>query len=398
LLTAVLCAGGGLLLLPAAVLLVETVAAFLPARRRKGPEAGLTPPVVVLVPAHNEAAQIADTVRALVRDLPAEGSVLVIADNCTDETALRARGAGATVVERHDLSFVGKGFAISRGLEHLAASPPEVVIIVDADCQISPDGVAILARRAALSGRPIQAEYLLGAPENQSPMAVVSALAVLLRNRIRPRGLARLGLPCHLTGSGMAFPWEVLRAAPATGANLVEDLVMGIDLALLGHPAELCPEVTVDSSLPDSSAATLKQRRRWEHGQLHTLLTYAPRLLGAGIARRQASLVALGLDLVVPPLALLVMLQMAWLAVTVLAWRLNAASVLPAVLAVIGLVQVGLVVAAAWIGFGRKTIRLRQLVFIPLYLVGKVPLYLALIFRGRQRKWERTTRKGESPE
>ena len=386
------------MLLPAAVLLVETVAAFLPARRRKEREAGPRPRVVVLVPAHNEAAQIAETVRALVGDLPTEGSVLVIADNCTDDTALRARSAGATVVERHDLSFVGKGFAISRGLEHLAASPPEVVIIVDADCQISPGGVAILAQRAGLSGRPIQAEYLLGAPENQSPMAVVSALAVLLRNRIRPRGLARLGLPCHLTGSGMAFPWDVLRAAPATGANLVEDLVMGIDLALLGHPAELCPEVTVDSSLPDSSAATLKQRRRWEHGQLHTLLTYAPRLLGAGIARRQASLVALGLDLVVPPLALLVMLQMAWLGVTVLAWMLNATSILPAALAVIGLVQVGLVVAAAWVGFGRKTIRLRQLVFIPLYLVGKVPLYLALIFRGRQRKWERTTRKGESPE
>ena len=393
-----LCSGGVLLLLPAAVLLAETVAAFLPARRRKAQGAGPPPRVVVLVPAHNEVAQIAETVGGLVRDLPAEGSVLVVADNCTDETAARARGAGAVVVERHDLSLVGKGFAISRGLEQLAASPPDIVIIVDADCRISPGGVAMLARRAALSGRPIQAEYLLGAPENQSPLAVVSALAVLLRNRIRPRGLDRLGLPCHLTGSGMAFPWNVLRAAPETGANLVEDLVMGIDLALLGHPAELCPEVTVESSLPDSSAATLKQRRRWEHGQLHTLLTYAPRLLGAGIARRQASLVALGLDLLVPPLALLVMLQMAWVGVTVLAWTLKATSVLPAAVAVVGLVAVGAVVAAAWIGFGRKTIRFRQLVFIPLYLVGKVPLYLALIFRGRQRKWERTTRKGESPE
>jgi cellulose synthase/poly-beta-1,6-N-acetylglucosamine synthase-like glycosyltransferase len=398
LLTAVLCAGGVLLLLPAAVLLVETLAAFLPGRRREKQEAALTPRVVVLVPAHNEAAQIAETVRALVGDLPTEGSVLVIADNCTDETALRARTAGATVVERQDLSLVGKGFAISRGLEHLAASPPDVVIIVDADCQVSAGGVALLAWRAARSGRPIQAEYLLGAPESQSPMAVVSALAVLLRNRIRPRGLDRLGLPCHLTGSGMAFPWSVLRAAPETGANLVEDLVMGIDLALLGHPAELCPEVTVQSSLPDSAAATLKQRRRWEHGQLHTLFTYVPRLLGAGIARRRASLVALGLDLLVPPLALLVMLQVAWLGATALAWTLKATSILPASLAFAGLVQVGLVVAAAWIGFGRKTIRLRQLVFIPLYLIGKVPLYVALILRGRQKKWERTTRKGESSE
>jgi cellulose synthase/poly-beta-1,6-N-acetylglucosamine synthase-like glycosyltransferase len=398
LLTAVLCASGAILLLPAVVLLMETIAAFLPSRRRDERETGLSPRVVVLVPAHNEVAQIGETVRALVRDLPAEGSVLVVADNCADETAAQARSAGAVVVERQDLSRVGKGFAISRGLEHLAASPPEVVIIVDADCQISPGGVAILAQRAARSRRPTQAEYLLAAPENQSPMAVVSALAVLLRNRIRPRGLDRLGLPCHLTGSGMAFPWDVLRAAPATGANLVEDLVMGIELALLGHPAELCPEVSVHSSLPDSSAANLKQRRRWEHGQLHTLLTYAPRLLGAGLARGRLSLVALGLDLIVPPLALLVMLQMAWLAVTILTWVLGATSILPACLAFVGLVQVGLVVAAAWIGFGRTTIRLRQLLFIPLYLVGKVPLYFALIFRGRQRKWERTTRKGESPE
>lgn len=397
-LTAVLCAGGAILLLPAVVLLLETVAAFLPSRRGDEQESGPNPRVVVLVPAHNEVAQIGETVRALVRDLPTEGSVLVVADNCMDETAVRARSAGADVVERQDLSRVGKGFAISRGLEHLAASPPDVVIIVDADCQISPGGVALLARRAARSGRPIQAEYLLGAPESQSPMAVVSALAVLLRNRIRPRGLARLGFPCHLTGSGMAFPWEVLRAAPATGANLVEDLVMGIELALLGHPAQLCPEVAVESSLPDGSAANLKQRRRWEHGQLHTLLTYAPRLLGAGIVRGQPSLLALGLDLVVPPLALLVMLQTAWLGGTILAWVLKATSILPVCLAFVGLVQIGVVVAAAWLGFGRKTIRLRQLVFIPLYLVGKIPLYFALVFRGRQRKWERTTRKGESPE
>ena len=42
----------------------------------------------------------------------------------------------------------------------------------------------------------------------------ISALAFLVKNQVRPRGLARLGLPCLLTGTGMAFPWAVIRGAP----------------------------------------------------------------------------------------------------------------------------------------------------------------------------------------
>ena len=394
-LAAVFCVVGAVLLLPALVLLVETMAALLPERDRASAVGAVVPRVVVLVPAHNESLQIASTVRALIQDLPAQGSVLVVADNCTDDTASLASGAGASVVERSDLSRVGKGFAISKGLDHLSASPPDVVVIFDADCRISPNGVRILGDTAARSGRPVQAEYLLGVPEHASPMTVVSAMAVLLRNRVRPRGLDRLGLPCSLTGSGMAFPWQVLRGARATGSNLVEDLTMGIDLALQGHPPKLCRQASVDSLLPEGGAASLRQRRRWEQGQLQTLIAQAPRLMVAGIVRRQLFLVALGLDLMVPPLALLVGLQMLWLLLMVLSWALKATSGVPAAIAAAGLIQVGVAVMAAWIGFGRRTIPLRQLIFMPLYLVWKIPFYLALIFGRRQKKWERTPRRGE---
>src|SRR5581483_1926673 len=125
-------------------------------------------------------------------------------------------------------------------------------------------------------------------------VAVVSALAILLRNRVRPQGLHRLGFPCHLTGSGMAFPWRVLRDAPETGANLVEDLVMGIELALRDRPPLSCPAVEIRSELPQGREAGMKQRRRWEHGQLETLTRYVPRLIAAGIGRRRAGLVAMG--------------------------------------------------------------------------------------------------------
>jgi cellulose synthase/poly-beta-1,6-N-acetylglucosamine synthase-like glycosyltransferase len=224
----------------------------------------------------------------------------------------------------------------------------------------------------------------------------VSALAIVLRNQVRPRGLRRLGLPCHLTGSGMAFPWRVLRDAPETGANLVEDLVMGIELALQGHPALSCPEVQISSDLPDTPKAGLGQRRRWEHGQLHTLRTYFLRLVASGLARRDPALVALGLDLMVPPLALLVVLQLGLLASCAAAAALHLTSLVPAALAAAGLTMVAIAVAAAWIGYGRRILPLRNALFIPIYLLWKIPLYLGLALRGKQKKWERTARRREA--
>jgi cellulose synthase/poly-beta-1,6-N-acetylglucosamine synthase-like glycosyltransferase len=396
LLEGVLCVGSVLLLLPALILLVEVLAALLPEIAKAEERSAVFPRTAILVPAHDEEGQIGETVRALVADLPPGASILVIADNCSDQTAVRATEAGATTIERRDADRVGKGYAISFGLQSLAADPPEVVILVDADCRVSSGGLSILARAASQSGRPIQAEYLITAPRNANPLVVVGALAILLRNRVRPRGLRRLKLPCHLTGSGMAFPWHLLRDAPDTGSMLVEDLVMGIEIALQGHPAESCPAVHVSSDLPPGRAAGLRQRRRWEHGQLHTLVTYAPRLISVGLAERRMSLIGLGLDLLVPPLALLVILQGAMLALALAAASVSGISIVPATLAAASLFVVGSAVIISWMAFGRQTLAFRHLVLVPLYLLWKVPLYVTLLLKGKQKSWERTDR-GTAP-
>jgi hypothetical protein len=388
-----LLAGGVALLVPGLVLLVEALAASLP--RPRVPDMPAVPPerVAVLIPAHDEVGQIEETVGLLAREAGAADRILVIADNCTDATAALAARAGARVAERDDPSRVGKGFAISFGLRQLDAAPPDVVVLVDADCRVSAGGLAVLARLAAGTNRPVQAEYLLAAPEARRGLGLVNALAVLLRNRVRPRGLARLGFPCLLTGSGMAFPWRVLRDAPETGSNIVEDMVLGIELALSGHAPLLCPDVRISSELPTGAAAGLRQRRRWEHGHLHTLATYGPRLLAAGLARGRASLVGLGLDLMVPPLALLVLLQGALLAAAALAHRLGVAPAVMLALAAAGPSAVATAGAIAWVGFGRRTLPLRYVLLVPFYLLWKIPLYVGLALTGRERSWQRTARR-----
>jgi cellulose synthase/poly-beta-1,6-N-acetylglucosamine synthase-like glycosyltransferase len=266
------------------------------------------------------------------------------------------------------------------------------VILIDADCRISAGGFGKLAELAVRTGRPVQAEYVLTAPPGSSRVGGIGALAVLIRNRVRPRGLRRLGLPCHLTGSGMAFPWRLLRDAPETGSNLVEDLVLGIELALRGTPALSCPGVQILSELPAGAGDSRNQRRRWEHGHLHVLTVYAPRLLAAGIVRRKVDLLALGLDLAVPPLALLVLAQLGLLTITGLLAILRVASLVPVSLAAAGLILTSFFVAATWSRFGRQTVSLKHLLLVPVYLIWKIPLYVDLALRGKTKKWERTAR------
>ena len=387
-----------LLTVPALVFCVECAVALLPGGAA-APLAGASAPrprTVVLVPAHDEQVGIAATIANLRPLLGADDRLIVVADNCEDLTASTARAAGAEVIERHDPTRRGKGFAIAFAMDALAAAPPDVVIIVDADCRVSPDGLAILARQVMATNRSAQAEYVLSAPEVATARGTLSALAVLVRNRVRPLGLRRLGLPSHLTGSGMAFPFAALRAVPNLGGNLVEDMVMGLELALAGRAPLGCPAVLVTSELPESDGAAMGQRRRWEHGQLATVREYGPRTIAQGIRRADIDLLALGLDLCVPPLALLVMLLgAAALAGLALACLLGGSKV-PVSVASAALAGVALSVLGAWFKFGRDKLRLRHLLLVPLYVLWKLPLYLSLAARGAHKTWDRTRRPGEA--
>src|SRR5471032_1932489 len=69
----------------------------------------------VIVPAHDEAAGIGKTISSLQQlSWPSAGyRIVVVADNCTDATASISEKAGATVLERHDLTRRGKGYALA---------------------------------------------------------------------------------------------------------------------------------------------------------------------------------------------------------------------------------------------------------------------------------------------
>jgi hypothetical protein len=112
--------------------------------------------IAVLIPAHNEESVIGQTLATLVPTLPSGTRLVVVADNCNDQTAAIARHWEAQVVERQEVTNRGKGFALKAGLEHLAADPPAAVVFLDADCRVAPQTVSLLASAVLACGRPVQ--------------------------------------------------------------------------------------------------------------------------------------------------------------------------------------------------------------------------------------------------
>ncbi|MFJ4047874.1 glycosyltransferase family 2 protein [Pseudomonas hunanensis] len=378
-----------IVLVPVSVLVLQVLLACLPARSR--PEGiGERPRVAVLVPAHDEALVIRAMLASVTPQLLDGDRLLVVADNCSDDTARLARASSAEVVERRDTRLRGKGYALDFGVRHLAQRPPEVVIVVDADCQVGEGAIDCLARRCLELGRPVQSLYLMRAPAGAGLRVQVAEFAWRVKNLVRPRGWARLGLPCQLMGAGMAFGWHDLSLINLANGHLVEDVKLGLDLCQQGKPPAFCPEALVTSQFPLSQQGLNSQRTRWEHGHLGLMLADAPKRAKAAITQRNASLAALTLDLLVPPLALLVLALLGLNLVTWLAYLLCGLA-LPAWLALAGLALLAFAVVLAWARFCREVIPFSVLLYAPFYAARKIPLYLSFLIK-RQVEWVRSKR------
>lgn len=356
--------------------------------RRDVTAASEPPPYAVLMPAHDEAVGIAAAVTRAQAQLRPVDRLIVVADNCGDATATLARQLGAEVVERFDARR-GKGFALAAGREVLVADPPALVIVLDADCWPEPGALPRLAARAASTGAAVQGRYLLAASDLSDPAVRLSNFAFAVKNLVRQRGLARLGAPALLQGTGMAFPWPVFATARLASPSLVEDLELGLALVLAGGDVRFAPEAGFLSPA-SSRSATIGQRTRWEHGSLATGLRHVPALLAGSLGR--PGLLVLALDLLVPPLALLALLQLTVLIVAALL-ALSGGSSAPLLVAVASTLLLAAGLGLAWRHAGEHRIAPAALLRIPGYILWKLPIYGRLLV-DRQRAWVRTSRDG----
>lgn len=310
------------------VFLLFLLCAALTARRSVPPVMPGRPlALAVIVPAHDEELVLAGTLDSLGKqNYPVECyEVVVVADNCADTTAALARSYGVTVLERTHAQERGKGYALNHAVIHLLSrpSPPEGFVIVDADTWVAPDFLTRMSARlqsggGANGGAAWQGRYgVLNFGE--SWRAGLMAAAFDLVNHVKPLGREALNLSVGLKGNGMAFTRAVAAAQPWPGGSLTEDLDYSLELARrLGLRVGYAHEARVLAQMPTDAAQAGSQRSRWERGRLKMVRERALPLLWEGLRDRNRLLLDMGLDLLVPPLAELGALTLAWFSLVLL--------------------------------------------------------------------------------
>jgi 1,2-diacylglycerol 3-beta-glucosyltransferase len=387
----------GLLCLVAAVLLLPTFAdcwAALRAVRRRHPSNAprieqRTPRLLFLVPAHNEEMLVGDCVRALQgQDYDRQRfDVSVVADNCTDETAARARATGARCLERTAPGAPGKPWAIAWALDRLSLASYDAVAIIDADTVVDPAFARSLSAVGPLSDKVVQPfnDVLNRGDSAVTRMAAVFAACRFLGSfQLKQR--AGFNIPLS---DGLCIGTKVLREHGWHVTSICEDWELYASLTARGVRIELA----ADAHLYAQEARTLRQgasqRHRWTAGKVSVLARYGRAVLGSGRIGLGQKLDALA-ELLLPGPALHAGLVTA-LVVTTLALRP------PGAAALAFLFGGSMVRTAAYtaVGLVRDPTPMRSALafaFLPVYVVWRLVTGLNTFASLRRQAWTRTAR------
>ncbi len=235
---------------------------------------------LVLIPAHNEARVIGDIIRNLEKmDYPRElYDYYVIADNCTDDTAEKARAAGARVIETRKASPdapTGKPIALRKALDSLGKywKQYDLMMVFDADNLMDTNLLREVNSQYLDKGKPDFIQCYLGAKNKAGVVAWFYYTGYTLTNRFFDLAKHRLGLNCPIGGTGFAMSTEYLRERGGwTTMSLTEDYEIQVEATLAGRRILWNHNVRVYDEKPTRLRAAIRQRVRW--GQGHWFVTF----------------------------------------------------------------------------------------------------------------------------
>ena len=265
------------------------------AARKPAPGRLRTIRLAAVVPAHNEVAMVASTVRSL-REASADIDIVVVAHNCSDATAQAARQAGAQVVELNNHKLRGKGAALRCGFDAAVQHGANAFLVVDADSLVSANLIEATRFMLEAGADACQCRYELAPPPpwvnggRLHPLARLRALAFRGMNVLRARGRAGLGLSTGLFGNGFALTAELLNRVPFNANTIAEDVEYHTKLACAGVPVYWIGEAYVHASAPLAGAAQATQEARWEGGRFRVAIRATGRLVTAILRGRWRAL------------------------------------------------------------------------------------------------------------
>jgi poly-beta-1,6-N-acetyl-D-glucosamine synthase len=242
--------------------------------------------LTVLIPAHDESLTIAATLDSLRGQTRPPDNVIVVADNCTDDTADIARARGADV-----FTTVGnrekKAGALNQTLASLFPDTrrDDVTMIMDADSVIVPEFLETAMSRLEADPDLIAVG---GVFYGEAGAGLVGQLQRNEFTRYQRYISRRLGKVFVLTGTASLFRTYALKAVADSRGTLIpgdpghvydtlamtEDNEMTLALKSLGARMVSPMQCRVITEVMPTWSALWRQRMRWQRGALENIGAY----------------------------------------------------------------------------------------------------------------------------
>ena len=246
-----------------------------------------------LICARNEAAVIGELLDSLKKQrYPSELlDLYVLADNCTDDTAARARQAGARVYERQNTRQVGKGYALDHLLKAIdrdcGLESYDGCFVFDADNIVDPSFVEEMNKVYA-RGYDVITSYRNS--KNFAGNWITYGYSVWFLHEARFINFPRmfLGSGCAVSGTGFLVSSRVIRQNRGWPFHLLtEDIQFSVNCALSGVKIGYCDRAVLYDEQPETFRQSWNQRLRWSKGFYQIDLRYLKDLLKGALYSRQ---------------------------------------------------------------------------------------------------------------
>lgn len=230
--------------------------------------------ILVLIPAYQEDKVILKTIQAIIdQDFPKSNFyVMLIADHFDAETINKVEQFPIEVLNVNFPKST-KSIAINYAL-NLHDKKYDLVAILDADNIVESNFLSELNSNFQNGHRAIQGQRI--AKNTNTSFAILDAISEEINNSIFCKGQQVLGFTSRLTGSGMAFEYNLFKTLMSK-INAIGGFDKELELLLLQNDASIFynPNVKIYDEKVSKSKVLLNQRSRWISAQLHYMKKFS---------------------------------------------------------------------------------------------------------------------------
>ena len=245
----------------------------------------------VIIAARNESAVLPELIRSIrQQNYPAELiDILVVADNCTDDTAQAARDAGAIVFERQDTRHVGKGYALDFLFKKLHATGAdeayEGYFIFDADNLLDQNYIREMNKMFD-NGYRIITSYRNSKNFGTNWITAGYSLWFLREARYLNQPRMALNTSCAVSGTGFLLHRDIVAKNRGWKHHLLtEDIEFSVDSVIQGETIGYCSSAKLYDEQPTSFRQSWTQRLRWSKGFYQVFGKYGSSLIKTMVSK-----------------------------------------------------------------------------------------------------------------